>query len=186
MGCSAYRSVRRIISVTLFIAGISPLIAENHVDTMSLEGIRPSLEASIEEMRSGVRTHTGSLLGGFVFPPAWVIGTLIGSEKTLETAEDYRNTMMLFENEDPLPELRGARRWQMAGVVGHGVALLGLTSVAVLGVLHMDPDINVDRELGIAGGVMTGGVVAGLIGTTIGTWRARNTVMRFHLSYERQ
>lgn len=37
----------------------------------------------------------------------------------------------------------------------------------------------------IAGGVMVGGLVVGLAGTTVGTWRARNTILRFHLSLEK-
>ena len=149
-----------------------------------VQAIRSGLDGSVQELQTGVRIHTASLIGGVVFPPAWLFGTALGSHQTISAAQDYRDRVMTVWDVDPLPELRGARRWHLAGMTGHGVAAVGLTSLVVLAVANMDPQIDVTREVGIAGGVMTGGLLVGLVGTTVGTWRARNTTLRFHLSLE--
>jgi hypothetical protein len=173
---------RRAVMMVLFFFCLPAALVQ--AQNRDIQAIRPGLDASIEDMRRGVRTHTGSLIGGVVFPPVWLVGTALGSTTTIRSAEQYRDRIMTVQEEDPLPELRGARRWHIAGVAGHGVAAVGLTSLVVLAVANMDPQIDVTREAGVAGGVMAGGLVVGLVGTTVGTWRARNTTLRFHLAVE--
>lgn len=178
---------RGMVAALLFACCLLPVAvaAQDRPDPsamVEIQAIRPDLDAEIAELRHGVRIHTGGLIGGFLFPPLWPVGTVIGSLQTLSAATNYRDRIMTTSDEDPLPELRGARRWHLAGMVGHGVAGIGFASLAVLAVTALDPSIDVSTELEVVGGAMVGGLVVGLVGTTVGTWRARNTTLRFHLS----
>ncbi len=142
--------------------------------------VQPGLESAVSQVQRGVRVHTASLIGGLIFPPVWLIGTSVGANTTVRAARSYRDVIADLPDQTGSPSLGGAREWHITGLLGHGVSGVALATLVGMGVAQMDPTIDLEREIGIAGGLFAGGLVVGLVGTTVAAWRARNGVMRFH------
>ncbi len=164
--------------VVLCLAAV-PASGQNDIDFAELETIRPDLDSALSEVETGVRIHSGSLIGGLLLPLAWPIGTPIGSHMTLQGAQSYRDSVSDVFGESPLPDLRGARGWHIAGIVGYGTATVAFGTIAVLALTQWGNPTDLSLEINIAGTILAGGFVLGMGGTTYATWRARNTTLRF-------
>lgn len=175
----------RVAAILLCVFSV-PVAAQSEAETgteatkAELQAVLPDLEAAISDVRRGVWIHSGSVIGGVLFPPAWPIGTSVGSQRTLQGATSYRDTVTSVLDKPPFPSLTGARVGQIVGVAGHTVATAAFVALIGFAIVDIDPTIDMSREVQIAGATMAGGLVTGIAGTTFATWRARNVTLRFH------
>ncbi|TVQ98729.1 MAG: hypothetical protein EA403_13875 [Spirochaetaceae bacterium] len=179
-----YRSARNrgfiVLVLGLLVLGPLGVSAGETLDYSALEPVRFRLDRDLADMRRAVWVHSGSLAAGVVAPIfIWPIGTLIAADMAIEAGESYRRNVAGALGVSPLPSLKGARTWQTAGAVGYIVGTVSLGALATMALAQSGGGSDLDLPIAISAISMGSGYVLGITGTTVATWRARNTTVRF-------
>ena len=176
------RSARGVVLLVLGLLLIAPhrVSAGDGVDFAALESVRFRLDRDLSDLQRAVWVHSGSLAAGLVAPIfIWPIGTLIAADMAIEAGESYRRNVSAVLGVSPLPSLKGARAWHTAGAVGYVVGTVSLGALATMALAQSGGGSDMDLPIAISAITMGSGYVLGITGTTVATWRARNTTVRF-------
>lgn len=178
--CSARHRGVVLLVLGLMVWAPSGVSAHDAAETVATDLVRVRLDRDLSDLQRAVWIHSGSLAAGVVAPVfIWPIGTLIGADRAISAGESYRRNLENLPDMSPPASLSGARSWMTAGAVGYVVGTISLGALATMALAQSGGGSDLDLPIAISAITMGSGYVLGITGTTVATWRARKTTVRF-------